>query len=95
MRQPVRFAEVVAGLCAAGPAWFVEMSPHPVLVPAVVEVAQASGHDVTATGSLCERGHRTEVDATLRPLVAALPGGTRALDDALVAIDRCLAGASP
>ena len=37
LREPVRFAETVQRVLAEGPTLFIEMSPHPVLVPALRE----------------------------------------------------------
>ncbi|WP_245929806.1 type I polyketide synthase [Allonocardiopsis opalescens] len=52
LRRPVRFADAVAGLAAAGHTAFVEVSPHPVLtVPAerTLEEAGAAGAAVLGT----------------------------------------------
>ncbi|MEV6319180.1 type I polyketide synthase [Streptomyces sp. NPDC051776] len=43
LRMPVRFDEAVAGLAAQGYSFFVEVSPHPVLVPAVLETVGDKG----------------------------------------------------
>lgn len=53
MRQPVRFTDAVSEMLAAGCSVFVELGPHPVLVPAVQQTAQsrgASGVSVLACG---------------------------------------------
>jgi acyl transferase domain-containing protein/aryl carrier-like protein len=42
VRQPVRFAAAVQALLADGHALFVEVSPHPLLVPAVEEMLRAA-----------------------------------------------------
>ena len=42
LRQPVRFAEVVENVFAEGPALFVEISPHPLLVQAVEEIGRGA-----------------------------------------------------
>jgi acyl transferase domain-containing protein/acyl carrier protein len=52
LRQPVRFAEAVQALLESGHALFVEMSPHPILMPAVQEAMQASRLRGCAVGSL-------------------------------------------
>jgi len=49
LRMPVRFDEAVAGLSAPEHSFFVEVSPHPVLVPAVLA---AVGDKAVVTGSL-------------------------------------------
>jgi acyl transferase domain-containing protein/acyl carrier protein len=40
LREPVRFASAIERLTAGGHDLFIEMSPHPVLLPAISEVAQ-------------------------------------------------------
>ncbi|WP_437873438.1 SDR family NAD(P)-dependent oxidoreductase [Sorangium sp. So ce363] len=52
LRQPVRFATTVQALVEEGHGLFVEMSPHPLLVPAVEEMLQSSGKPGVAVGSL-------------------------------------------
>ncbi|WP_409180781.1 SDR family NAD(P)-dependent oxidoreductase [Amycolatopsis sp. VS8301801F10] len=49
LRQPVRFAETLAGLPAPEFAFFVEVGPHPVLAPAI---AATVGEDAVVTGTL-------------------------------------------
>ncbi|GAA3440283.1 hypothetical protein GCM10018954_099060 [Kutzneria kofuensis] len=49
LRQPVRFAEAVAALAAAGHGLFVESSAHPVLTAAI---ADSAGRDVAVAGTL-------------------------------------------
>ena len=56
LRAPVRFGPVVERMIADGIDAFVEMSPHPILVPAVEETARAVGADALVLGSL----HRDE-----------------------------------
>lgn len=41
LRQPVRFAEATQGLLASGHAIFIEINPHPILLNAVEQTAQA------------------------------------------------------
>nr|WP_051341867.1 type I polyketide synthase [Pseudonocardia spinosispora] len=48
LRRTVRFAEVTDGLVGTGHRFFVEISPHPVLVPSLA----ATESDVAAVGSL-------------------------------------------
>ncbi|MFB9879271.1 beta-ketoacyl synthase N-terminal-like domain-containing protein, partial [Planobispora siamensis] len=53
LRRPVRFTEAVeAALNGRGCALFVECSPHPVLVTAVEETAEAAGREAAAVGTL-------------------------------------------
>ncbi|WSK75640.1 type I polyketide synthase [Amycolatopsis sp. NBC_01286] len=49
LRKPVRFADALAGLPAPEHTFFAEISPHPVLVPAVLA---AVGDDAVVTGTL-------------------------------------------
>ena len=51
LREPVLFATAVARLCADGYDTFVEMSPHPLLVPAVQESLRAEKRAGVAVGS--------------------------------------------
>ncbi|HEY2240538.1 MAG TPA: type I polyketide synthase, partial [Streptosporangiaceae bacterium] len=44
LRSPVRFDEAVRGLTAAGHRTFIEVSAHPVLLPAILEIADDAGH---------------------------------------------------
>ncbi|WP_136625940.1 acyltransferase domain-containing protein, partial [Mycobacterium attenuatum] len=46
LRQPVRFAQCVTALAASGPHIFVELSPHPVLAPAINDTL----HTTTSPG---------------------------------------------
>ncbi|NEY35979.1 SDR family NAD(P)-dependent oxidoreductase, partial [Streptomyces sp. PRKS01-65] len=52
LRQPVRFGPVTEELLAQGHDVFVEVSPHPVLVPAVQDAVDAAGATAAAVGSL-------------------------------------------
>jgi acyl transferase domain-containing protein/NADPH:quinone reductase-like Zn-dependent oxidoreductase/NAD(P)-dependent dehydrogenase (short-subunit alcohol dehydrogenase family)/acyl carrier protein len=52
LRQPVLFASAIEELLKRGFDTFVEMSPHPLLVPFVEQTAAQSGHEVLALGSL-------------------------------------------
>ncbi|MCF3125622.1 acyltransferase domain-containing protein, partial [Streptomyces arenae] len=65
LRQPVRFAEVVAELLASGVDTFVEISPHPVTTAALEDAAlNAGGREVVVTGTL--RRDEDERTALLR-----------------------------
>ena len=59
LRQTVRFAAVVQALFDSGHRLFIEVSPHPILVPAIEELQQAAKPPGVALGSLrrgqCER----------------------------------------
>ncbi|MFC5291161.1 type I polyketide synthase [Actinokineospora guangxiensis] len=48
LREPVRFADSVAALAAAGHSVFVEMSPHPVLASSVQDITARSEEDTAA-----------------------------------------------
>ncbi|MGY4648902.1 fatty-acid--AMP ligase [Mycobacterium sp. URHB0021] len=49
LREPVRFHDSVVALLAAGECTFVELSPHPVLAPAITDtLAQAAGRTQSA-----------------------------------------------
>jgi acyl transferase domain-containing protein/D-arabinose 1-dehydrogenase-like Zn-dependent alcohol dehydrogenase/acyl carrier protein/NADP-dependent 3-hydroxy acid dehydrogenase YdfG len=52
LRQPVRFGRAVESLLSEGFTLFVEMSPHPILVPAIEENRQAAQAAGVAVGSL-------------------------------------------
>ncbi|MFF3426898.1 type I polyketide synthase [Streptomyces sp. NPDC002602] len=52
LRQPVLFGPVVEELLAQGHDVFVEVSPHPVLVPAVQDAIDAVGATAAAVGTL-------------------------------------------
>ncbi|MEV5880997.1 SDR family NAD(P)-dependent oxidoreductase [Streptomyces sp. NPDC052101] len=52
LREPVRFAQTVQALIAAGSSVFVEVSPHPVLAGAVGDAAGESGTDLVSVGTL-------------------------------------------
>ncbi|WP_169726879.1 type I polyketide synthase, partial [Mycobacterium szulgai] len=43
LRQPVRFHDCVAGLLSQGPHTFLELSPHPVLAPAITDTLAQPG----------------------------------------------------
>ena len=52
LRKPVRLADVVEDLLREGYGTFVEMSPHPILLPALEELCGETGTDATVVGSL-------------------------------------------
>jgi epothilone polyketide synthase D len=52
VRQPVRFAQSVQSLIDDGHLVFVEMSPHPILLPSVQEILGTAARDGVAVGSL-------------------------------------------
>ncbi|MEV7689810.1 SDR family NAD(P)-dependent oxidoreductase [Streptomyces bungoensis] len=52
LRQPVRFADTVRRMLDDGFRYFVELSPHPSLLPAVEAVAADAGVDAVGVGSL-------------------------------------------
>ncbi|MCF3636086.1 acyltransferase domain-containing protein, partial [Komagataeibacter intermedius] len=52
LRQPVRFADVIESLLAEGHGIFVEVSPHPVLLPALEELRSRAGSGGATVGSL-------------------------------------------
>jgi phthiocerol/phenolphthiocerol synthesis type-I polyketide synthase B len=51
LRQPVQFAKTISALLAEGITAFVELGPHPVLLPAVEQTAQAAGTAVATVAS--------------------------------------------
>ena len=68
VRRPVRFAGAIAGLIDEGHAVFVELSPHPVLTPAVAELLRAAGKPGLAVGS--QRREQDERRGLLESLAA-------------------------
>ena len=70
LRAPVRFLEATRTLLELGHDTFVELSPHPVLSPALDETRRALGYEALVTGSL-RRG-----EGERRPLLAARLGGS-------------------
>jgi acyl transferase domain-containing protein len=65
LRRPVQFAEAVKCLIADGVSVFVECGPHPVLLHAVQQTAQAIGAENVVTLSTGDR-HSTEYLALLK-----------------------------
>ncbi len=52
LRQPVRFGDQVAAMTRDGHTAFIEMSPHPVLLSAVQQVAEDEGYQITGLASV-------------------------------------------
>ncbi|MFD4371367.1 HAD-IIIC family phosphatase [Streptomyces sp. NPDC058486] len=52
LRERVRFADTVRRMLHDGVRYFVELSPHPSLVPSIESLAAEAGLDVAAVGSL-------------------------------------------
>ncbi|MFC8047898.1 type I polyketide synthase [Nocardia sp. NPDC057353] len=52
LRRPVRFQPAVLGIAAAGHRMFIEVSPHPVLLPAIEETLDASGDDAVVLDTI-------------------------------------------
>lgn len=72
VRQPVRFAEAVEGLIAAGATHFIELSPHPLLLPAIEQGLQHAGVAGQALASLRrEEPERATLLMTLGALYVA------------------------
>ncbi|MEV5980611.1 type I polyketide synthase [Streptomyces sp. NPDC052114] len=92
LRRPVRFAETVAALLDRGIDTFVEISPHPVLAPAVEDVAAAAGRgDVVVSGTL--RRDQDESAALTRAAAALWTRGVPVSWDAF--LDTVAATATP
>ncbi|XYI03831.1 type I polyketide synthase [Sorangium sp. So ce1128] len=73
LRDPVLFSTVVADLLDSGPSLFVEMSPHPLLTPAIEEALRESRHGGAALPSL--RREQEERRCLLRSLGALYAHG--------------------
>ncbi|MBS2549394.1 acyltransferase domain-containing protein [Catenulispora sp. NL8] len=82
LRDPVLFGDQIAALIGAGVEVFVEMSPHPILLPAVEQVAVEHGTEVAALPSM--RRNETEHDTLLESAGRLLVRGGR-LDRAKLA----------
>ncbi len=52
LRQPVLFGAAIAALAASGPVSFVELSPHPVLLPSIDQVLNDAGVEGRAVASM-------------------------------------------
>ncbi|GAA5033870.1 hypothetical protein GCM10023335_77960 [Streptomyces siamensis] len=55
LREPVRFADTVRGMLDDGYRWFVELSPHPSLLPSIEAVAAEAGTGAVGVASLRRR----------------------------------------
>lgn len=72
LRNPVQFWGVVEQLSATGHDVFIEMSPHPILLPAIEEGLRSLGQDATAVASLRrEANERTSLLESAGKLYAA------------------------
>ncbi|OLF11984.1 hypothetical protein BLA60_08085 [Actinophytocola xinjiangensis] len=80
LREPVMFGAVTRELAGRAPTVFVEMSPHPVLVPALEETVEDAGQG-TVVGSL--RRDEPELETLLHAVGQAHLAGVR-LDWALI-----------
>ncbi|QRR36010.1 SDR family NAD(P)-dependent oxidoreductase [Hydrogenophaga sp. YM1] len=73
LRQPVRFGAAVQRLLDEGVTVFIELGPHPVLLPSVEQTAQAAGAEVAVIG--CARRGEPEQAAWLAAVGAAFCAG--------------------
>ena len=73
LRRPVMFGDAVAELAANGSAVFVELSPHPILLPSIDQVGRAVEHEVSALASM--RRGEGEVATMLAALAALYEAG--------------------
>ena len=70
LREPVRFYDALVGRLAAGECTFVELSPHPVLAPAITDtLAQAQGRTQSAVITTLHRDRHGQ-DALATTLAA-------------------------
>ncbi len=77
LRQPVRFAQTLARALEDGITTAIELGPHPVLLPAMQQTAQASGRELQAVAC----GQRDQAGAVgLLSAVAALWTAGHAID---------------
>jgi len=74
LRRPVRFADTIAAMLSDGISVFVELGPHPVLLPAVQQTAQAAGATSIATIG-CGRREEPEQRNLLIAAMAAWAAG--------------------
>jgi epothilone polyketide synthase E len=73
LREPVRFGATVEALVRSGHTTFLEISPHPLLTPAVEDTLASVGMAGTVVGSL--RRHENEAAAMLHSLGALWAAG--------------------
>jgi acyl transferase domain-containing protein len=71
LREPVRFDDAVSATLAAGRRVFVEVSPHPVLLPAISERVEESGGGVLVATLRREEGGFGRFHASLAEVYAA------------------------
>jgi phthiocerol/phenolphthiocerol synthesis type-I polyketide synthase B len=72
LRQPVRFGQTVSQMLADGITVFVELGPHPVLLPSNQQTAAAEGRDAaTIAVARKEEGERAAFHAAIGALWAA------------------------
>jgi len=77
LRQPVRFADTLAQMLGDGIGAAIELGPHPVLLPAMQQTAQAAGRELQAVAC----GQRDEAGAKgLLGAVGALWASGHAID---------------
>ena len=81
LRQPVLFGAAVAALAAKGPTAFVELSPHPVLLPSIEQVLNDAGDEGLAVASM--RRNEPERATMLRALGALYEAGATVEWDAV------------
>lgn len=77
LRQPVRFGATVEQLLADGLSVFIELGPHPVLLPSIQQTAQAAGRESTTIA--CARREEPE-QAAMLAAVGALHCAGRVID---------------
>lgn len=68
LRQPVRFSQVTQSLIADGFVFFVEISPHPILLPSIAENFESMAHDGIAVESM--HRNRSEVRTFLESIAS-------------------------
>jgi len=73
LRQPVRFGACIEQLVDDGASAFIELGPHPVLVPAIAQTAQARGANVLTLA--CGRRDEPEVDTALTVIASLWSAG--------------------
>jgi acyl transferase domain-containing protein/acyl carrier protein len=75
LRAPVRFSQVVQDLIAEGCGLFLEISPHPILLPSIEENLQEAGREGAALASVRRQGEerRCMLDALGAMYVHGVP----------------------
>jgi len=74
LRRPVRFADAVTAMLGDGISVFIELGPHPVLLPAIQQTAQAAGSPAVVTIG-CGRRNEPEQRNLLATAAAAWAAG--------------------